>query len=70
MFVIGIIGCESFISFPILSIQMLVKCNGFDFEYIKSSIFSIFGYGIWSLKIDLILKFHHVVENMHHFKLH
>jgi len=54
MFVIGIIGCGSFISLFILSIQMLVKCNGFDFEYIKLSIFSIFGYGIWLLRIYLI----------------
>jgi hypothetical protein len=47
MFVTRIIRHGSFIALFILLVQMLVKCNGFDFEYIESSIFSIFRYGIW-----------------------
>ncbi len=38
---------ESFISLFISLVQMLVKCNGFDFESIESSISFVFGYGIW-----------------------
>jgi len=38
MFVIGILGSGSSISLFILSIQMLVERNGFDFESIESSI--------------------------------
>jgi hypothetical protein len=34
---------------------MLIGRNGFDFRSIESSISFIFGYGIWWLKIDLIL---------------
>jgi hypothetical protein len=49
---------------------MLIECNGFDFEYIESFIFFVFGYGIWRLKIDLILEFHRVVENVRHVMLH
>jgi hypothetical protein len=41
-------------------------CNGFDFEYIESFIFL----NIWIqhlvVKIYLIKKIHHVVNNMHH----
>jgi hypothetical protein len=49
MFVIGIIGCESFTSLSMSSFQMLTRCNhGFDFEYIESFISSIFGYGVCS----------------------
>ncbi len=42
-----IIKCESFTSLFILLVQMLIKCYGFDFESIESSIFLKFGYGIW-----------------------
>jgi hypothetical protein len=47
VFITIIIGCESFTSLSISSIQMLDKHNGFDFESIESSISYIFGYGIW-----------------------
>ncbi len=47
VFVIDIIGHESFTSLFISSIQMLIECNGFDFESIESSISFVFGYGIW-----------------------
>jgi hypothetical protein len=53
MFVIRIVGCGSFTSLFISLIQMLVKCNGFDFESIKSSIFSIFEYLIIQILIKL-----------------
>jgi len=46
MFVIRIVKHGPFISLSILLIQMLFECNGFDFEFVESSIFSIFGYGI------------------------
>jgi len=35
---------------------MLVEDDGFDFEYNESSIYFIFGYDIWWLKINLILE--------------
>ncbi len=38
---------ESFTSLLMSSFQMLTRCNGFDFEYIESFIFFIFGFGIW-----------------------
>ncbi len=47
MFIIGIVTCGSFTSLSILSVQMLVEHNGFGFEFIESSISSMFGYGVW-----------------------
>jgi hypothetical protein len=41
-----IIGCGSFISLVISSIQTLVQRNNFDFQSIESSISSIIEYGI------------------------
>ncbi len=38
MLVTGVVRHESFISLYVLLVQMLVEHNGFDFEYIKSSI--------------------------------
>jgi hypothetical protein len=47
MFVIRIVGRGSFTSLYILLIEMLIEHNGFNFEYIESSMFFVFGYGIW-----------------------
>jgi hypothetical protein len=47
VFVTQIVGRGSFTSLCISSIQMLVEHNGFDFKSIESTIFHIFGYGIW-----------------------
>jgi len=47
MFITGIIGHGSFASLSVSLIQMLIEHNGFDFESIESSIFFMFGYGIW-----------------------
>jgi hypothetical protein len=41
-----IVGCGSFTSLFISSIQTLVERNNFDFQSIESFISSIFGYGI------------------------
>jgi len=38
-FVTIIVGCGSFTSLFISSIQMLIECNGFDFESIESFFF-------------------------------
>jgi hypothetical protein len=45
--VIGIIGCEFFTSLSMSSFQMLTRCHGFDFGYIESFIYFVFGYDIW-----------------------
>ncbi len=47
MFVTEIVGCGSFTPLSTLLIQMIVECNGFDFESIESSNFLIYVYGIW-----------------------
>jgi hypothetical protein len=47
MFVTKIIGHGSFTLLSISLVQMLIEHNGFDFDSIESSIFYIFGYGIW-----------------------
>jgi hypothetical protein len=46
LFVIGIVRHKSFASLSVLSFEMLVQCNGFDFESIKTIIFFIVGYNI------------------------
>jgi hypothetical protein len=47
VFVTRIVGHGSFTSLSTLSVQMLVEHDGFDFEFIESSIFYVFGYGVW-----------------------
>jgi len=41
MFVMEIVRLQSFISLSMLSFQILVECDAFDFELIKSFIFCI-----------------------------